>query len=205
MALQYTINLPPSSVRVQVTAAWLPDAPAPPMFLKRPPPSPHTSEPPCELVLEATAAGSLCDLAVTLRCSARLIELRAQGASDREPQYIGTSRGEPAAEPSATGPMFQFVIPLPPGCVLMRLKLLSLADKGCCRLEHLEAVVQGQPQPQQPQQQQEQQGRSGTQGQESEGGVPDGRCAPPASVGALHSQLDELRLLVKHAAGALLC
>lgn len=182
---------------VSAAASWAPVPGAGPGYvLLRPG---DTRLAPCELELRhAPSSGGggapTIDAGLQLRCGARLVELRVQGAVDREPQYVATLRGVPHAASAecgsapagggagATRPhphLWDFALDLPHGWCLAHVKLLSLADKGSCvvSLQLRDA------------------GSAGPMGGGG-GGASQGCGGQQATL----SQLEELRLLVRHAA-----
>ncbi|GBF88632.1 hypothetical protein Rsub_01347 [Raphidocelis subcapitata] len=169
---------------VDVSATWEPAEGAAPAEQGRlsatlQPPRGSEPAPPLELALcPSPAASAAAPPVLRLRCGARLAELRVQRAGDREPHYAGTLRGAPGCSEGA----WQFSVELPAACVLARLKLLSLADKGSCPIVLEAAGAAAGPQP------------------DGSGPLEQHPCEASSPAGARLSQLDELRLLAQHAA-----
>jgi hypothetical protein len=177
MAAQHPIALHTQSV--SATASW-PSEPGSTggVRLCRPP-APDSSG--CEIALAPRREGHQGQrgrgASLVLVGGMRLVELQVRGAGDRELQYVGTLRGTASAAPA--GAAWRFTFDLPAGWAAARLKLLSLVDKGSCVVDF-----------------QESQGR-----EEAASGPGAAAAGPPAASGATPlSQLDELRLLVQHAA-----
>ena len=217
MALAHTLHVPEFHV-ASVSASWTAVPQPGGLSSLRLPPAAESGQAAasCELALHprsSGAAGCSRENAVTLLCGARLVELRLQGRGDREPQYVATLRGQAveAAEcagSSASGSgsgggggsggsggkpghgLWRFSIVLPAGWQLAHLKLLSLVDKGVCPL----ALT-----------------TSGSEAPGTTAGAA-GACPPATghtpgsgniagiSMAAPLSQLEELRMLVQHAA-----
>lgn len=189
MALQQhplaDIQGPQAALSAAVLCTWAPSSASLPVVLQPPSQQPP---PPCELTIALAADMTASQLTVVLACAARLLELRTRRMIEREPQYIGTVRGQaetPAGSSSVR--LWRFRVELPPGCVQAQVKLLSLPDKGSCTLQSLEL--------------QRAEEAEGSTAAAAEPDKADAAAAAPHN-SAPRSQLDELRLLVEHAAAS---